>query len=219
MKKSLPLLTLGAGLAFGFFALIFRGERRHFWDRMTGAGVVLGSLALATQPKLRKTRFSIKDIALGLGLAGLLYGVFQLGDRLAHWIIPDGGSQIESIYALKRMRPRRELMVRLGLVIGPSEEFFWRGFLQDGLMEHFGRLRGTLLGIAAYGGAHVFSGNFTLVAAATMVGIFWGGLYGLGLPLGALIVSHVVWDNLIFLIAPTTKLEEEMREEAPPAEA
>jgi membrane protease YdiL (CAAX protease family) len=203
MKKSFPLLVFGTGVAFGFFALIFRGPRKYFWSRMTGAGITLGSLALAAQPKLRKTRLGIKEIGLGLGLAGLLYGIFQLGDRLAHRIIPGGGQQIEAIYGLNRLRPRRELMIRLGLVIGPSEEFFWRGFLQDGLMEHFGRLPGTLMGIATYGCAHFFSGNFTMIVAATMAGAFWGGLYGLGVPLGALIVSHAIWDNLIFLIAPT----------------
>lgn len=30
-----------------------------------------------------------------------------------------------------------------------------------------------------------------------------------GVPLGGLIVNYVIWDNLIFLIAPTTKLTEE----------
>ncbi|KAF0106381.1 MAG: CAAX amino terminal protease family [Anaerolineaceae bacterium] len=209
MKKSLPLLALGAGLAFGLFALTFRGPRKRFWERMTGTGVVLGSLALAAQPKLRKTRIGLKDVLLGLGSAAALYGMFHLGDRLSRKIVPNGGKQIEEIYALKRIRPRKELMARLGLVIGPAEEFFWRGFLQDGLMEHFGRFWGTLMGVAAYGGVHLASGNYTLIAAATIAGGFWGGLYGLGVPLGAIIVSHIVWDNVIFLIAPTTKLEEE----------
>jgi hypothetical protein len=84
MKKSLSLLPFGTGLAFGFFALIFRGPRKYFWSRTTGAGITLGSLALATQLKLCKTRLGIKEISLGLGLASLLYGIFQLGDRLAH---------------------------------------------------------------------------------------------------------------------------------------
>lgn len=210
MKKSLPLLGLGAGLAFAFFALTFRGPRKKFWHRMTGTGVALGSLALATGSELRKTRIGLKDVLLGLGSAAALYGIFHLGDRLSRRIVPQGGKQIEEIYALKRIRPRQELMMRLGLVIGPAEEFFWRGFLQDGLMRHFGRFQGTLMGIAAYGGAHIASGNFTLIGAATIAGAFWGGLYGLGVPLGTLIVSHIVWDNIIFLIAPTTKLKEEL---------
>jgi membrane protease YdiL (CAAX protease family) len=210
MKKSLPLLSFGAGLAFAFFALTFRGPRKKFWHRMTGTGIALGSLALATKPELHKTRIGLKDVLLGLGSAVGLYGIFHLGDRLSRVIVPKGGEQIEEIYALKRIRPRHELMMRLGLVIGPAEEFFWRGFLQDGLMNHFGRFWGTLMGVAAYGGAHIASGNFTLIGAATIAGAFWGGLYALGVPLGALIVSHIAWDNVIFLIAPTTRLEEEI---------
>ncbi len=209
MKKPLPLLGLGAGLAFGLFAMTFRGPRKQFWNRMTATGLALGTLALAGQPRLRQTRIRPKDFLLGLGSAAALYGIFQLGDRISQKIVPNGGRQIEEIYALKRIRPRKELMARLGLIIGPAEEFFWRGFLQEGLMQRFGRWRGTLLAAAAYGGAHIASGNFTLVGAATIAGGFWGGLYGLGAPLGALIVSHVVWDNVIFLIAPTTKLEDE----------
>lgn len=207
MKKSLPLLGLGAALATGFFLGTFKGSRNKFWDHMTGTGISLGTLALTTQPELRRTRIKWSDILLGIGSAAALYGIFHVGDRMTRRIIPNGSNQIDSIYQLRRLRPRRELMARLGLIIGPAEELFWRGFLQEGLMEHFGRFWGTLMGIAAYGGVHISSGNFTLIGAATVAGAFWGGLYSLGMPLGALIVSHVIWDNWIFLISPTQKLE------------
>ena len=197
-------------MAAFFFTLTFRGPRKKFWDRMTGTGLSLGTLALATQPELRKTRITPKDILIGIASAAGLYGIFHLGDRLARILLPAGGDQIDEIYKLKRIRPKRELMLRLGLVIGPAEEFFWRGFLQKGLMENFGRFWGSLMGILAYGGVHIASGNFTLIGAATVAGAFWGGLYGMGIPLGGLIVSHMIWDNVIFLIAPTTKLEDEM---------
>jgi len=206
VKNSLPLLGFGAALAAGLFMLTFRGPRSRFWDRMTGTGITLGGLALSTQPKLVRTKIGLKEIALGIGSAAALYGIFHVGDRLSRQILPKGGDQIDDIYKLKRIRPRKELMLRLGLIIGPAEEFFWRGFLQQGLMERFGRFWGTLMGVAAYGGVHIASGNFTLVGAATVAGAFWGGLYGLGMPLGALIVSHILWDNIIFLIAPTSKI-------------
>ncbi len=176
---------------------------------MTGTGIALGGLSLTTQPKLRRTKIGLKEIILGLGSAAALYGIFHVGDRISRQIVPNGGKQIQDIYALKRIRPKKELMLRLGFIIGPAEEFFWRGFLQDGLMKKFGRVWGSLMAIVAYGGVHLASGNFTLVGAATVAGAFWGGLYALGFPLGALIVSHIAWDNIIFLIAPTTKLEEE----------
>ncbi|MDP1714888.1 MAG: CPBP family intramembrane metalloprotease [Anaerolineales bacterium] len=209
MKKSLPMLGFATALAAILFALTFCGPKKKFWDRMTGTGLSLGGLSLATQPELRRTKIGLKEIILGLGSAAALYGIFHAGDRISRQIVPNGGRQIEDIYALKRIRPKKELMMRLGFIIGPAEEFFWRGFLQDGLMKKFGRVWGSLMAIAAYGGVHIASGNFMLVGAATVAGAFWGGLYALGFPLGALIVSHIAWDNIIFLIAPTTKLEEE----------
>jgi hypothetical protein len=200
---------LGLGLAFVLFGFTFRGPRHRFWPQMTRTGLLLGGLALATEPALRRTRIHPGDVAAGLASAGVLYAIFQIGDRLARLLMPQGGADIEAIYSLKKLRPRPELMARLGFIIGPAEEFFWRGFVQERLMRRYGRLKGTILGTAAYGGAHLVSGNLTLIGAASVAGAFWGGLFGLGLPLGALIVSHVVWDIVIFLIAPTAPPSEE----------
>jgi CAAX protease family protein len=87
---------------------------------------------------------------------------------------------------------------RLALIIGPAEELFWRGFVQS----RAGYVTSTLL----YGGAHVVTENFTLLGAATIAGAYWGLLRAVGLPMGALVVSHVAWDIWIFLIAPTTRV-------------
>jgi len=199
-----PIVAVGLALAFIFFAGTFRGPRTRFWQRMTGTGLALGSLALASEPKLRRTRFSLRDVLVGLGSAGFLYGIFQVGDRLARLILPKGGAEINAIYGLEKLRPRHELAARLGFVIGPAEELFWRGLVQARLMRRFGLLPGYVMGTAAYGGAHLVTGNLTLIAAATVAGAFWGGLSALGVSMGALIVSHTVWDIFTFLVAPTT---------------
>jgi hypothetical protein len=203
MRKSLSILGLGLALAAALFGLTFGGPRRRFWQRMTGTGLALGGLALTANPELRGTRFRWKDVALGISSAGLLYGLFQLGDRFASRLLPFGSQDIQSIYRLNRLRPRAELLARLSLIIAPAEELFWRGLVQQGLMARLGRLQGTLLATAAYGGVHLPSRNLTLIGAATVAGAFWGGLLALGAPLGALVVSHIVWDNLVFLFAPT----------------
>jgi membrane protease YdiL (CAAX protease family) len=111
--------------------------------------------------------------------------------------MPRGREEIDDIYALRSLRPKDELAARLGLVIGPAEELFWRGFVQ-------GRA-GYLAATALYGGAHFVTGNVTLIGAATVAGAYWGLLRALGMPLGALVVSHVAWDIWIFLIAPTVE--------------
>src|SRR5438477_11305648 len=112
MKLKLgTFLSLAA--AYRAFALTFGGPRRSFWQRMTLTGLTLGGLSLAAEPELRRTRIRPRDVALGLGTAGVLYVGFQVGDRLARLVLPKGATEIASIYELRTLRPRREIAARL----------------------------------------------------------------------------------------------------------
>jgi membrane protease YdiL (CAAX protease family) len=197
------LLALGLGLAQAAFALTFRGPRPRFWQRMTMTGLTLGSLAVATSPDARKVRIGPREVALGLASAAALYATFQAGDRFARRFVPGGDRQISEIYGLRRLRPQGEIAVRLGTIIGPAEELFWRGFVQRGFAARLGRWPGAAVGAASYAGVHVVTGNFTLFGAAGIAGAHWSALRAAGMPMGALIVSHVAWDIWIFLVQPT----------------
>src|SRR5512136_122042 len=140
-----PIVMIGVALAFGFFGLTFRGPRARFWQRMTWTGLTLGSLSLIAEPKLRRARFGPREAAVGLGSAGILYVIFQIGDLLTRLILPQGGTEIGAIYGLEKLRPRRELAARLAFIIGPAEELFWRGLIQARLTKQFGLLPGYLM--------------------------------------------------------------------------
>ena len=197
------LLAAALAGAYGAFALTFRGPRERFWQRMTATGASLGTLALVAEPELRGTRIGRRDVALGLASAAGLYGIFRLGDRLARRLLAQGGDEIESIYELRSLRSRGEIAGRLAAVIAPAEELFWRGLVQRRLAGRLGTWRGAAAAAAAYGGAHVVTGNLTLVGAAATAGGYWSALAAAGMPMGALVVSHVAWDIWIFLVAPT----------------
>lgn len=190
-----PVAALGLAVAFGLFGFTFRGQRARFWERMTLTGFVLGTMALANDAELRRLRFRERDIALGLLSAAGLYAVFRTGDRMARTVMPRGSQEIGDIYALRSLRPKSEIATRLATIIGPAEELFWRGFVQ--------RRIGAPGAALAYGGAHLVTGNATLIGAATVAGIYWGLLRAIGMSMPALIISHVAWDIWIFLLAPT----------------
>jgi uncharacterized protein len=197
-------LALGLGLAQAAFAATFRGPRERFWSRMTMTGLGLGAYALAARPDLpRRITLGPREVTLGLAAAGALYGTFAVGDRFARRFVPSGERDIASIYELRGLRPRSEIAARLATIIGPAEELFWRGFVQDALMARLGRWPGAAAAAVAYGGVHLVTGNFTLFGAATVAGAEWCALYAAGMPLGALLVSHVTWDVWIFLLQPT----------------
>jgi uncharacterized protein len=163
----------------------------------------LGAYALASEPSLRRERVRLRDLAKGLGSAAGLYAIFQVGDRIARRIMPAGDREIAGIYELRKAAPPEAIAAALALVIGPGEELFWRGLVQRGLMRRFGRLRGTLLASAIYGGVHLVAANLTLTGAAATAGLYWGALYSREQRMAPIIASHAAWDIWIFLIAPT----------------
>ena len=202
-----PVLRAGLVVAAASFAWTFRGPRDRFWKRMTLTGATLGALALAAEPALRDIRLTRKDVKAGLVSAGGLYGIFRVGDFLARRIMPKGGEDIEDVYALRAEHSRMALALRLAVVVGPAEELFWRGFVQRRLARIYGPGTGDALGIVVYGAVHLPTGNATLVGAATVAGLYWGASAAAGMSLPALIVSHVTWDLIIFLVAPTTRAQ------------
>lgn len=174
---------------------------------MLGVGT-LGLFALLTEPALRRERPRWRDAAIGLGSAAALYGIFQVGDRAARWILPSGAREIDAIYKLRTAAPRPLIAVALATAIGPGEELFWRGLVQRNLQRRFGRLGAALVASGIYGGVHVVSENLTLTGAAGVAGLFWALLYAREQRLSGLIISHIAWDIWIFLIAPTVRLDD-----------
>jgi hypothetical protein len=201
----LTAVTLAAGYAS--FAATFRGPKDQFWQRMTRTGLLLGGTALASDPELRAVRPKPKDLATAAGIAAGLYAVFAVGDKAARVVMPNGADDIGEVYELRSLRPKLEIAARLAGVIGPAEELFWRGMLQSELTRRVGPARGAAAATALYGGAHVVTGNPTLVGAATVAGAGWSGLAALGTPMPALVLSHIIWDIWIFLVQPTQPVD------------
>jgi uncharacterized protein len=199
-------LAIGLVAAQAAFGATFRGPRDRFWTRMTYTGLGLGALGLISSAPSRRLRIGPREVALGLASAGTLYLTFKAGDLFARRFVPGGDAQIRDIYTLRTLRPKEEIATRLATVIGPAEEVFWRGLVQAALMQRYGRWTGAAMAALAYGGVHVITGNFTLFGAAGIAGAHWCTLYAAGMPLGALVVSHVAWDVWIFLVQPTGEI-------------
>jgi membrane protease YdiL (CAAX protease family) len=199
-------LALGLAAAQTAFAATFRGPPDRFWQRMTWTGVGLGGFALLASAPARRFRLHPWHLLAGWLSAAVLYATFRFGDRFARRMVPGGEAQIQAIYALRTHRPRSEIAALLATIIGPAEELFWRGLVQEALMRRYGRWAGAALAATAYGGVHIVTGNFTLFGAAGVAGAHWCALYALGAPLGVMVVSHVTWDVWIFLVQPTERI-------------
>ena len=199
--------AIGLTAAAALWTVAFSRKQR-FWETMAVGVGSLGAFALYANPELRKTTVKPRDLAVGLGTAVGLYGVFQVGDRVARKVIPSGAADIEDIYLRRTLADRRLIAPALALLIAPGEELFWRGLVNGYLAQELGPVKGNAVGAVIYGGVHLVTRNFTLFGAAGIAGAFWSLQWLFEGRMASQIVSHVAWDVWIFLVQPTMELPE-----------
>ena len=187
-------------LAFVCWAATFGWSGGNFWVKIGVSVVAVFAYSLFWQKP--KIAFRLRSFFLGLLSAAILYAVFYLGHHLAPYLLPASKTQVGGIYSLGEGTGKVLIFLLLFFITGPGEEIFWRGFLQDRLMEKYGDFPGFISATLVYAGVHVFSWNLMLILAALVAGAFWGLLYLWKRDLLAQITSHSFWSAVIFAVAP-----------------
>ena len=203
--KKLTLLIL---LAFILWTIMFSpwtAPHVSFWWMMTGSALTLTILSSFVNPKWwKRVNWSTSNILMGIAIAIALWGVFWIGDKVSSWMFPTfARPQVNLIYGMKAGESPLLLSVLLLFLIGPAEEIFWRGYVQERLSRRFSPNLGFLIATACYTLVHIASFNFMLIMASLVCGIAWGGLYRL-FPhrFSAIILSHALWDAAVFVWFP-----------------
>ncbi len=182
------------------WAVTFGWAGGNFWVKIGVSVLVVFTYSLFFQKP--KVRWRISSFAFGILSALVLYFLFYAGHLLAPYILPSAKTQVRGIYFLGEGTSKVLIFLLLFFITGPGEEIFWRGFLQDHLMEKRGNFQGFVLATVIYAGVHVFSFNPMLILAALVAGTFWGLLYLWKRDLLAQITSHSFWSAVIFAVAP-----------------
>ena len=215
--------------AFAFWFVIFSpwtNQHISFWPTMSCCCVMLATAALALQRKnlsaifnidltkmrllnkihsnqMIRPKMSIVTIFfIGTASAVVLYGIFGVGHLVSSLILPFAQSQVSDLYVNREQGDLFVIAILLLFVIAPAEEIFWRGLVQDRFQKRFGVIAGMVLASVIYAAVHIWSFNFMLIAAAFVCGIFWGAMYACFGSLWPCIISHALWDVMIFVWLP-----------------
>ena len=186
----------------------------NFWYMMTASAAILITLSVCFGDWKGRNgkRFSLPfTLFCAVAIAVALWMAFWIGDKLSQLMFDFARPQVDAVYGMKTGLPDGVIALLLLFVIGPAEEFFWRGFVQREMVKLFPFRKGLFsaenvgfsVTTVVYALVHIWSFNFMLVMAALVAGFIWGLLYRLRPSLlPALIVSHAVWDALVFVILP-----------------
>ena len=176
----------------------------NFWVMMTCSGITLTAYSTWASPGWWKgIRLGISDIVLGVALAAALWGIFWIGEFLSTRMFDFARPQVDMIYGMKDGENPWILTGLMLLIIGPAEEIFWRGFIQKHLSEKWNADRGFIITTLVYSLVLISKFNFMLIMAAAVAGFIWG-LANRFFPerLGAIIISHAIWDCAVFIWFP-----------------
>ncbi|MCI2429685.1 CPBP family intramembrane metalloprotease [Candidatus Acetothermia bacterium] len=205
MSEHRERIPVGAALVavFALWYFVFQTDLWNFWFRLSLSVALLALIALWQMPE-RATlfRFRAPDILWGALSAMVLYVIFWMGESVATTLLPFAAEQISSVYAQKTQIDLWLIALLLVFVVGPGEEIFWRAFVQKKLCERWGDLTGWLVTTAIYALVHVWTLNPMLIGAAAIAGLFWGALYLYRRSLVTVMVSHALWDLMIFVLWP-----------------
>ena len=189
------------------FTLLFTVPAVGFWYRLAGStGVLALTAALLAGAALRgllvvRPAVAARSFLLGIATAEVMYLVFYVGRAVAQRCIPDADQLIGSIYTLGHGTSSWVIAAILLLIVGPCEEIFWRGYIQNRLCQQYG-WKGVVLGVLLYTGVHVATSNTVMILAAAVCGTFWGLLYYRYRNLLMNVVSHAVWAAIVFALLP-----------------
>lgn len=211
MKGRLAIAVGAAALLWFYMFSPWTHGAPNFWLCMSVSAVILTTLALAFSDDRRdllKVEKQQLQLLGGLVLALALWGIFWVGDYLSSRWFDFARPGVDAVYSMKEGVPAGLVALLLLCLIGPAEEFFWRGFVQRSFTRIFssgkaGSFLAFVLTTAIYTLIHIWSFNFMLIMAALVAGAVWGFIYWLcpkALP--ALIVSHALWDALVFVWMP-----------------
>ena len=176
----------------------------NFWWMMTGSACTLSLLATLFAPGWwKRVRLTPANILLGVAIAVALWGVFWVGDKLSQLMFDFARPQVDTIYGMKEGESPWLLTGLMLFLIGPAEEIFWRGYVQQKLSERWNANKGLIVTTLIYALVHAGSCNFMLTMAALVAGAAWGVLYRF-FPerFSAIIISHALWDVAVFIWFP-----------------
>ncbi len=201
MKKSLIDFRLIFGVLLAHALLLFSfSDKSIFWYIFTGSILILITYAMYKDDVDDQISF-LQYIFLGVASGLLIYLLFWLGYQAIEILHLPFKNSINDLY--KWFAPKLFWQyLALILIAAPGEELFWRGYVQKSLLKYCGPKTSIVIGALLYASVHLYSKTFLLIFAAFITGMIWSTLYMWKKSMPLVIVSHIVFDIMIFMILP-----------------
>lgn len=197
-KQTIVLLL---SLLFVYAMLIFTFKEEAIFWYLYAFTLLVGIAIALLFGKLEDQLPTWQYLLYGIGYGTITYGLVKLGYVLLPFI--DSSAEKDISKFLGTYGPTNiwhYLMLIFIIVIG--EEIFWRGYIQQQLKRFTSPLYAVFITALLFSISLAVSGFLPGALAAIVAGLIWGGLYEWKKSLPLIIVAHLTFVLLLFLILP-----------------
>ncbi|WP_455367403.1 CPBP family intramembrane glutamic endopeptidase [[Eubacterium] cellulosolvens] len=143
----------------------------------------------------------VPNILVGFGVGAVGYfavGVFMY--LVSFFILIDVPPWFIEMFRTKDLFDLSFLLLITWVLIGPCEEIFFRGFIQESLTRWLGSKNGILAGAIIFGLAHFDPILWYRTIAGFLLGVIYGLVYAKSRNLFSVIVAHSLNDSIAFIL-------------------
>ncbi|HEY4622318.1 type II CAAX endopeptidase family protein [Solibacillus sp. FSL R7-0668] len=201
MKMDRQTITLLLSLIFLYSMMFFTFyEKAIFWYLY--AFTLLVGIAIALVSSKFEDRIPTwQYLIYGIGYGTITYGFVKLGYILLPYIDANVTSEIPKF--LNNYGPQHIFhYIMLIFIIAVGEEMFWRGYVQQQLKRYTSPAWAVFITAILFSLSLAISGFIPGALAAIVAGLLWGALYEWKKSLPLIIVAHIVFVLLLFLVLP-----------------
>ena len=198
-SKQTILFLLSLLFVYGMLAFTFANQP-VFWYLY--AFILLVCIAISILAgKIEDQLPTWQFLLFGIGYGTITYGIIRLGYWLAPYI---NDSLVQSVQNFLTNYGPQNIWhyILLVFIIAIGEELFWRGYVQQQL-KRFMRPAVAVIVTAILCAISIALSGFILgMVAALIASLIWGFLYEWRKSMPLVIVAHVVFVLLLFLVLP-----------------
>ncbi|MGE7945846.1 CPBP family intramembrane glutamic endopeptidase [Lysinibacillus sp. NPDC093688] len=200
-SKQTIIWLLSLLFVYGMLAFTFANQA-VFWHLYAFTLLVCIAIAILTG-KIEDQLPTWKFLLLGIGYGTITYGIIRLGYWLAPYI---NSSLVQSVQKFLANYGPQTIWhyILLVFIVAIGEELFWRGYVQQQLKRFMRPTFAVIVTAILCAIAIAISGFMLGMIAALVTGLIWGFLYEWRKSMPLVIVSHVVFVLLLFLVLPLT---------------
>ena len=201
MKKHKQTIALLLSLLFVYTMLIYTFEETAIFWYLYAFTLLIGIAVSLIFGQFEDRLPTWQYLIYGIGYGTITYGLVRLGYILLPYI--DSTAEKDISKFLGTYGPTNVwhyLMLIFIIVIG--EEIFWRGYVQQQLKRFTSPLYAVFITALLFSISLAISGFLPGALAAIVAGLIWGALYEWKKSLPLIIVAHLTFALLLFLILP-----------------